>query len=783
MSQDASCPCDGAAAAPPRNPPGRSSLACRDATFATLRRTLLTPRDGETQLSAWRPGAEGDLAVMIAEWFAYLGDILTFYNERIANEDYLRTAAQPASLRRLIRLLGYRPQPGIGATATLAALLQPGTATATLPAGMQVQSKPGPGQAPQVFELATTTTLTAPDLVAATPQLAMLSPEPTTLLLAGAVSAIIGGMYLLLRPRSGKPPALVQVHRASIVTLPGGAQQTVAIVSLNTVDPPGPAAGFRLEQASQSTGLWSFAGAAIEQDRRNVHLSGLVRTLRLGDVVLFTVQGQAPLLTSVTGISDLVWDNTGAVPPAQPVTAAIFPHTRLTLADPLPGGANAGTVTLWHGWVEAARPLDQPVPHWPPPDPPGGPQTGTATLVPAGTTAFPKRATAAGVLIADASGAGIAAQAASADGSTLSVSGLAAPPQSLSTPLSVMFNLLQVSRGQSVPAEVLGSGDPAQANQSFRLAKSPLTYLRRGNAVVSTLAVTVNRQNWTEVPSFYGQQPDAQVFVTAEDDAGITTVQFGDGVTGARLPAGSGNVVATYRIGSGAAAPPAGALTVIGNPIPGLRALRNPVAAGGGADPDPPEQIRSYAPRSVLTFGRAVSAADFEALAASVANGNRVSASWAWDSARQRGAVTIHVAGDAATLAGVTAALAAAGDPNRPVNVVPAQPVPLLLAMALRIAPGAVADDVKAGIVAALTDPAEGLFGAARLGIGQGVFDSQIAAACQAVPGVVAVTFLVFFRIGTGWDMAPLHIPPAGTYFSLDPALVWLFPEVAANAG
>ena len=81
-------------------------------------------------------------------------------------------------------------------------------------------------------------------------------------------------------------------------------------------------------------------------------------------------------------------------------------------------------------------------------------------------------------------------------------------------------------------------------------------------------------------------------------------MHFGDGVNGARLPAGSGNVLATYRIGSGAAAPPAGTLTVIANPIPGLRALRNPVAAGGGSDPDPPDMIRTYAPRSVLTFNR-----------------------------------------------------------------------------------------------------------------------------------------------------------------------------------
>lgn len=775
MSQDVTCPCDGPVPVPPRNPPGLSLIAGRDATYGELRRALLTPLAGETQLTAWRPGAEGDLAVMMAEWWSYLGDILTFYNERIANEDYLRTATRPASLRRLIRLLGYRPQPGIGATATIAALVQPG-ASAILPAGMQVQSKPGPGQAPQVFELTAATAIAAPDLVPATPQLAMLAPDPTTLLLAGAVGGIIGGSYLVLRPRDGSAPSLAHVHRAVLTTLSGGAQQTVLAVSLPGGNPPGPAAGFRLEQPGQSTGLWSLGGNAIEQNGMVVHLSGLVRSLRLNDTVLLTVQGHAPLLTTVAGITDIIWDATGAAPAVPPVSAAIFPHTRLTLAQALPGAATAGNVTLWHGWVEAARLLDQPVSSWPP-------AGATATLVPAGTAAFPPRSAAADVLIADPTGSGIAAQAAAPDGHALTVAGLGTPPLALQTPLSVMFNLLHLTRGQSVPAEVLGSGDPTQANQGFPLAKAPLTYLRRGNAVVSTLAVTVNRQAWTEVDSFYGQPPDARVFVTAQDDAGATTVQFGDGVTGARLPAGTGNVVATYRIGSGAASPPAGALTVIANPIPGLRALRNPLAAGGGADPDPPDQIRRYAPRSVLTFGRAVSAADFEAIAANVANGCRVRASWAWDSARQRGAVTIHVAGDAATLAGVTAALAAAGDPNRPVNVVAAQPLAVLVAMEVLISAAAAADDVKAGIVAALTDPAAGLFGAASLGIGQPVFDSQIAAACQAVPGVVAIRFLVFLRADTGWQPAPLHTPPEGSYFSLDPSLVWVFPEVSANGG
>ena len=44
------------------------------------------------------------------------GDVLTFYNERIANESYLRTATQPGSIANLVALLGYQPSPGIAAT-------------------------------------------------------------------------------------------------------------------------------------------------------------------------------------------------------------------------------------------------------------------------------------------------------------------------------------------------------------------------------------------------------------------------------------------------------------------------------------------------------------------------------------------------------------------------------------------------------------------------------------------------------------------------------------------
>lgn len=145
MTEPLHCPCDDHSPVLPVNPPGLNDIAFRIATWREFRRALLTGRDGETALADWRPGGEGDLAVMMVEWWAYLADILTFYNERIANQAYLRTADLPPSVRRLIALLGYRPRPAIAAHGTLAALVEPGREV-KLPKGLQFQNKPGPGE-------------------------------------------------------------------------------------------------------------------------------------------------------------------------------------------------------------------------------------------------------------------------------------------------------------------------------------------------------------------------------------------------------------------------------------------------------------------------------------------------------------------------------------------------------------------------------------------------------------------------------------------------------------
>jgi hypothetical protein len=80
------CPCD--VFIHPRtifNPPGRVSLDYRVGDFTTFRRALLLSLPGELELTNWRPSAGDDLALQMVEWWAYLADILTFYNGRIAN--------------------------------------------------------------------------------------------------------------------------------------------------------------------------------------------------------------------------------------------------------------------------------------------------------------------------------------------------------------------------------------------------------------------------------------------------------------------------------------------------------------------------------------------------------------------------------------------------------------------------------------------------------------------------------------------------------------------------
>ena len=174
---------------------------------------------------------------------------------------------------------------------------------------------------------------------------------------------------------------------------------------------------------------------------------------------------------------------------------------------------------------------------------------------------------------------------------------------------------------------------------------------------------------WQGVDGVYGQPASAQVYIARTEDDGTTSLQFGDGKTGATLPTGRGNVVATYRIGAGVAGRVrAGTLTTPLERPPGLRSVTNPLPAHGGADPQSTDDARANTPVTVRTFGRAVSLLDFGDLIRSFGEVAKTQTEWVWDGLDR--AVHITVAGQAGglftaeDLRQIGAALASAREPD-----------------------------------------------------------------------------------------------------------------------
>ena len=146
------------------NRAGLGAIAYRIGTYGDFRASL------HSGLDALRTRDDDDFTIGLIDAFACTADVLTFYQERIANESYLGTARETLSLAEMGRLIGYRLRPGVAAETLLAFTFEtpptppagvrpePGMfvtgvpAQVTVEAGLAVRSVPAPGQQPQVFE-------------------------------------------------------------------------------------------------------------------------------------------------------------------------------------------------------------------------------------------------------------------------------------------------------------------------------------------------------------------------------------------------------------------------------------------------------------------------------------------------------------------------------------------------------------------------------------------------------------------------------------------------------
>ena len=395
------------------------------------------------------------------------------------------------------------------------------------------------------------------------------------------------------------------------------AEDPRVVAGQSTTDPPPPHGSAHLEAITRGIN----AGDPVLFEQRTpsrtagaaTGIAGLfeqiARTVGLGNIgpqalpaTLAELRAPIVQLVKVIGYSEEIWyanapqsDQIGRGPPVGPPGKSLLkgltggaegpipiPHSKITFA-PNPyldvmaaGDPGLKSIVVHYDWQEVGQIVEAP----PSSEPTTSVRVARHPKIPAAAV-IP-------VLIEDVTGSGIPGIL----GATAE-----APDEPLQPPLRALVNLLPVSRGETVDVEILGSGDPMLVGQEFVLGRAPLTYLadtgpRSVSGYRSTLRVRVDGIEWCEVPSFYGQPPDARVFVTREDDEDRTHVRFGDGENGARLPAGTDNIVASYRVGSGAAVPPVGTLTSILRPQTGLRAIVNPVPRRGrgrsrssGADP------------------------------------------------------------------------------------------------------------------------------------------------------------------------------------------------------
>lgn len=111
--------------------------------------------DAPRPLAALLTRANDDPTVALVDASACVADVLSFYQERIANEGFLRTATERLSVLELARAIGYELKPGVAASVYLSFSVEdaPGApGVCTLAAGTPVQSVPAQGKLPQVFE-------------------------------------------------------------------------------------------------------------------------------------------------------------------------------------------------------------------------------------------------------------------------------------------------------------------------------------------------------------------------------------------------------------------------------------------------------------------------------------------------------------------------------------------------------------------------------------------------------------------------------------------------------
>ena len=807
--------CCTSAASPRENAPGQPAIRYRTGDWATFRAAMVArlptqpvpPGDpqGPRPLTALTAREPTDPTIALLDAAASVLDVLTFYQERHLNEGYLGTATERVSLVMIARALGYEPGPGVAASGYLAFTTSAlATGTVVVPAGTAVMAMPEGSSPPPTFE--TTAALEARREWNAIP---VVRRHPLADLHTGLLAIWVDGLET--RARAGDGVLLYGTDRSStpgserwdfrrvmraepdathketrlIFERPLGdprtgppERATEALIFRNRASIFGYNAPDWLTQSDQTQlTAWLRTGGSVSGLPEATN--GLTRLVNrsAGPIMEWPGFDLSDDPGTSTNNLDLDREYPGILPGSWVVLADSY-HVeafRVTRASPrsrVDFTLTAKVTRLELEGENLARFDRRATTVWCEPDsfqavgaPNLDPLTGTTIVVAGDYTALLDRHVATyGPAPDDEVPRGEVVRVTSAVVSGAETILVVDPPLANSyvrDQVTLNANLAPATHGQTAAPEVLGSGNAAQAFQRFVLKGRPLTHVSSADdprGVASALTVRVNGVAWSQVPYLFGQASDARVYALKRGMDGSTVVEFGDGLTGARLPTGVENVVAEYRTGLGTIGEvAAGKASLLTRRPTGIDGAMNPAEFSGGADAEDALAIQTNAPRTVLTLDRLVSLQDYEDFARLFAGIGKVLAVGLWAGQRRLVHLTVGSASGqplAPTdpiVQDLLLALRNYQDPVHHASVDSFTDRAFGLAAALLVDPAYTWDNVDAAARAALA--AAFSFGTRQFG--QSVTPAEVVGVLQAVPGVLAVDLDRIWRVDNDHIAAP----------------------------
>jgi uncharacterized phage protein gp47/JayE len=341
--------------------------------------------------------------------------------------------------------------------------------------------------------------------------------------------------------------------------------------------------------------------------------------------------------------------------------------------------------------------------------------------------------------------------------------------------VTIYGNVVVASHGETVPTEVLGSGNAAVALPRFQLKRPPLTYVSASttSGVLGTETVRVNNVRYHRVDSLIDAKDGERVYELVDDENGIAALTFGS-----RLPTGQDNVRASYRVGIGAEGNvKAERISLLVSRPLGVQGVINPLKASGGADRDGPERIRRNAPLATLALSplsRLVSVSDYAAFALRFAGIGHADARKLSDGSATFVHVTvagqddIPLTEDGELLTNLRNAYQEFGDPSLPVAISIRELLALVIEAKVSIDPDADWDTVEPLMRSRLLDA----FSFERSALGKPVYLSEVFAVMQKVPGVDWVDIDVFGGISESVLLNADELKKAVGEFKILPAFV-----------